>query len=452
MTDALPLFVIMMMVLVLTVLVLVLAIQSSSLKGRNWLVAGTALTVVAETGFKLLAFLDVQFGEAFINYGWYETFDLVYPFATACIAVFLFANWSWSRMDLDMRHFLFSFSGRIPRSAFWVALCVLVPLTNLTVLAIFNSTAEGLPMALNYMMSIVWVLASTWIAFAVYAKRWHDCSKSGWMTLVMVVPIIGPLWALGYLGFVRGADGPNQYDLGFVRGADGPNQYDDNPIRTRQFPEGAWMTIPSIFYRSIFQPRDIAIGSEQITGQRYFFYLCGLYLCLPVATIFAISYIWELLSPATAPMDRYAAPMIGIQVVALLPLLFVSNWLLAKIVVRRSAPGQEKETKRLFWLLASNFFFMLGTPLAIGVIIGTMANLGRGTDEILGLLFGSIWVALVVLWFRSAVVLIQLHRDCTRLVAFTTALIGAAAILLMAWLTIGVTFGVILALLALLAP
>jgi uncharacterized membrane protein YhaH (DUF805 family) len=57
----------------------------------------------------------------------------------------------------------------------------------------------------------VWLALSVWIALAVYTKRWHDCGKSGWMNLVLLIPIIGPFWFLGYCGFVKGVSGQNQY-------------------------------------------------------------------------------------------------------------------------------------------------------------------------------------------------------------------------------------------------
>jgi uncharacterized membrane protein YhaH (DUF805 family) len=46
---------------------------------------------------------------------------------------------------------------------------------------------------------------------AIYAKRWHDRDKSGWWSLIALVPIIGGIWIFIELGCLRGADGPNQY-------------------------------------------------------------------------------------------------------------------------------------------------------------------------------------------------------------------------------------------------
>jgi uncharacterized membrane protein YhaH (DUF805 family) len=47
--------------------------------------------------------------------------------------------------------------------------------------------------------------------FAVMAKRCHDRGKSGWMSLIMLIPLAGPIWALIDLGILAGQDGPNEY-------------------------------------------------------------------------------------------------------------------------------------------------------------------------------------------------------------------------------------------------
>lgn len=41
-------------------------------------------------------------------------------------------------------------------------------------------------------------------------QRCHDLNKSGWFYLVLVIPVIGIIFAL-YLLFAKGTEGPNQY-------------------------------------------------------------------------------------------------------------------------------------------------------------------------------------------------------------------------------------------------
>ena len=114
-------------------------------------------------------------------------------------------------MKLDIGNLLFSLSGRIPLSAFWIYVCILFPLSTHLGFAPFISEAQGIPKGIIWTVYGLWCLLHFWISCAVYTKRLHDCGKSGWMWLVLLVPIAGPFWFLGYCGFVRGTPGPNQY-------------------------------------------------------------------------------------------------------------------------------------------------------------------------------------------------------------------------------------------------
>ena len=41
----------------------------------------------------------------------------------------------------------------------------------------------------------------------VYIKRFHDRDKSGWWVLIWLIPIIGAIWLLIELGFLKGNPG-----------------------------------------------------------------------------------------------------------------------------------------------------------------------------------------------------------------------------------------------------
>ena len=45
----------------------------------------------------------------------------------------------------------------------------------------------------------------------VYIKRFHDRDKSGWWVLIGLIPIIGGIWLLIELGFLKGTPGPNRF-------------------------------------------------------------------------------------------------------------------------------------------------------------------------------------------------------------------------------------------------
>ena len=71
-------------------------------------------------------------------------------------------------------------------------------------------------------------LALIYPAIALYAKRWHDRDKSGWWTLIMLVPIVGAIWLL--------------VECGILPGTKGPNRFGPDPLRlylTKEVPYGA---------------------------------------------------------------------------------------------------------------------------------------------------------------------------------------------------------------------
>ncbi len=58
---------------------------------------------------------------------------------------------------------------------------------------------------------IVLLPLAYWLIIAAYVKRFHDRDKSAWWLLVGFVPVLGPIWLLIELGFLRGTIGANRY-------------------------------------------------------------------------------------------------------------------------------------------------------------------------------------------------------------------------------------------------
>lgn len=123
-----------------------------------------------------------------------------------------------------------SLEGRIPRKTFWLGFIVLMIVTWILELILFsifgvsmmssmdpNATPEAAAAAAAEQMSkltlplIILFLLLLWPSICLYAKRWHDRDKSGWWSLIGLIPIIGGLWMLIELGFLRGTDGPNRF-------------------------------------------------------------------------------------------------------------------------------------------------------------------------------------------------------------------------------------------------
>jgi uncharacterized membrane protein YhaH (DUF805 family) len=127
---------------------------------------------------------------------------------------------------MDWKYLLTSFEGRISRQPFWLSVLALfiaqwVIMFILGMVFGYSMMAgmdpgmlpdEAAAMASSGMMPIVIVsLLFLYPALAVYTKRWHDRGKSGWWTLILLVPLLGIIWFLVECGFLRGTEGPNQY-------------------------------------------------------------------------------------------------------------------------------------------------------------------------------------------------------------------------------------------------
>ena len=98
---------------------------------------------------------------------------------------------------------LFSFQGRMPRAAFWITLLALSG--GFVVLFVFLETTLGRPSTL-----ILYPLFF-WIAAALSVKRLRDRGRSPAWLLLLLIPILGPLWLFIELMLRRGTPGENQY-------------------------------------------------------------------------------------------------------------------------------------------------------------------------------------------------------------------------------------------------
>ncbi len=101
---------------------------------------------------------------------------------------------------------LFSFDGRIRRSTWWLAkVCIngALYVASLILVGMFGEN-DPHPSAVSILLSCALLLCTGWMSLAVNVKRWHDRGKSGLWEFINLVPGIGPLWALGELGFGKG--------------------------------------------------------------------------------------------------------------------------------------------------------------------------------------------------------------------------------------------------------
>lgn len=118
--------------------------------------------------------------------------------------------------EMSIGKIWFSFEGRISRSTWWMK--YILPYFGIYIAMII---ADGI-IGTNYvideysgqsmgLLTMLWGLANIWFGLAAGAKRCHDRNRSGWFQAIVLIPIIGGLWLLIELGFLRGTDGPNRF-------------------------------------------------------------------------------------------------------------------------------------------------------------------------------------------------------------------------------------------------
>jgi uncharacterized membrane protein YhaH (DUF805 family) len=107
-----------------------------------------------------------------------------------------------------------SFEGRIGRQTYWLKF-VLPYIVALIVLTIVESVAgltidDGMGGGIGILSSI-FSLIGIWFSLAAGAKRCHDRNRSGWFQAIALIPIIGAIWLLIELGFLKGTEGENRF-------------------------------------------------------------------------------------------------------------------------------------------------------------------------------------------------------------------------------------------------
>ena len=102
----------------------------------------------------------------------------------------------------------FSFKGRIGRGIWW-----LTQLLIAVIVVILEAVDPELfdPDSLKVSQYLITLVVLAWVVLAVAAKRWHDRNKSALWILFTLIPIIGQIWTLVELGFIRGTKGHNRF-------------------------------------------------------------------------------------------------------------------------------------------------------------------------------------------------------------------------------------------------
>lgn len=145
----------------------------------------------------------------------------------------------------------FSFQGRIGRKTWWLG--YVLPLVGLSIVATALDvglgfvTVEDAAPADGYAVEtrgigpfgLLSLVPMLWGGLAGQVKRWHDRDKSGWFVLVSFIPLIGAIWVLVELGFLRGTAGPNRFGPDPLGGGYGAPQWQQGMPPQQGWPQQA---------------------------------------------------------------------------------------------------------------------------------------------------------------------------------------------------------------------
>ena len=110
-----------------------------------------------------------------------------------------------------IKEMFFTCRGRLNRKPFFLrglALGILSSILSSVMGEMSDSSSTALHIAALLMLPLILICCVASIMLVI--RRWHDLGKSGWFTLVLIIPLVNLLVML-YLWFVRGTAGPNAY-------------------------------------------------------------------------------------------------------------------------------------------------------------------------------------------------------------------------------------------------
>jgi len=99
----------------------------------------------------------------------------------------------------------FNPGARISRSVFWKRNIVLM------LIALVAAFLESFSMAILNMTALIMFLVLAYCSVIISIKRLHDLDKSGWFFLVTLIPVVGFLIWVIWLGCVEGTHGENRF-------------------------------------------------------------------------------------------------------------------------------------------------------------------------------------------------------------------------------------------------
>ncbi len=156
--------------------------------------------------------------------------------------------------DLPVRYVWFSFSGRINRKTYWLTGIVGTFLVQIIYEFLIGIVLFGVSIIAPITEAIIGTLGLAslfplfvfmmWSSIAISLKRLHDRNRSGWFLLIFLIPVIGMIWLIIEIAFLRGTQGANRFGPQQPERHDPHSMYGSNASRTSA--GGAQRRIPTL--------------------------------------------------------------------------------------------------------------------------------------------------------------------------------------------------------------
>ncbi len=123
--------------------------------------------------------------------------------------------------SMPLSYVWFSFDKRINRKVYLLKGVLLLFLVQIAVQLVAMVIDFGLVAVLGpesigriifaVIIGVPFIVLVIWASLAVSLKRCHDRDRSGWFLLISLIPLVGALWLLVELAFLKGTSGENRF-------------------------------------------------------------------------------------------------------------------------------------------------------------------------------------------------------------------------------------------------
>jgi uncharacterized membrane protein YhaH (DUF805 family) len=106
-----------------------------------------------------------------------------------------------------MTRLLFGFGGRIGRGPFWAGQAVVLLLVGLYAVYVDRLLAAWIPgsIFLGFAVAMILALPIIWMQAAITIKRCHDRGKTGFWSMLLLLPVVGLIWLVIDCGILPAA-------------------------------------------------------------------------------------------------------------------------------------------------------------------------------------------------------------------------------------------------------